>query len=429
VLGLDELPPVMRRNLLYEAGYSACAGVVSGLAMLAQVTVIGSLGGGATAVMLITAAMPAASLTQPLWVELARRYRLKQMALISGALRCLPLLLIGWVADPWLFAILVVTFYVFAAPLSLAVPSLYKYTYADSHRGRIIGILRMVQNGSSMPAMLASAWLMDLEPELYQVIYPLGGVVGLVGLFFYQQLLIPTDSPHDRRRSSERPTWRGIREVLAKDDNFRLFQATIFLTGAGFLMTRPVYVFLLADQFRLGQFETALLVQVMPLLLGAATSPAWGAFIDRTSPVAGRIAFALLGLVAYVLMFASFAAGWLLLAYVAAIVRGLVLGAAELSMTTGNLYFSVHRERAALYEGIGSLLQGVRGLLMPVLGRLAFPFVGVSLFLLPAVLNVWSLWLSVILWRRDQAESPETALARRSMAEVHYRGESSEPDP
>jgi hypothetical protein len=394
----------MRRNLRYEVAYSACNGVVSGLALLAQITVIGSLGGGAAAVAVLTAALPGSSLIHPLWAEAARRYRLKSLALCSGALRCLPLLLIAGVAEPWLFTALIVLFNLCGGPVTLAVPSLYKYTYADSHRGRIIGVLRTVQHGVAIPAMLGSAWLMDREPWLYQVLYPVAGLVGLLGLVFYQRLDIPTDCPRDRAQLSERATLQSIRKVLHTDANFRLFQTTIFLTGAGFLMSRAILIYLLRDDYHLSQLELSFLVQVMPVVLSALTSPAWGAFMDRTSPVAGRVAFAWLGVFAYAALFASFYWHWLALAYTGAVLRGMVLGAAEVSLTTGNLYFSVRPERAALYESISSLFQGIRGLCMPLVGYLLFLQLHAFLFLVPTVLNAWSLVLAVKLWRRDREE-------------------------
>jgi MFS family permease len=413
VLGLEQLPKEMRRNLSFEVGYGACTGVVSGLALLAQITAIGVLNGGVLAVTLITAAMPAASLLQPLWAELARHHRLKSMAIVSGVLRCLPLLAMGWATDAWTFTGLICLYYLLAGPVTLAVPSLYKYNYADSHRGRIIGLLRLVQNSVSVSIMLLAAWLTDLEPTLYQVLYPIGGVVGLIGLFFYQRLHVPDDDPRARALLSERPTWRNMQAVLNDDRHFRLFQTTIFLTGAGFLMSRPIWIALMKEDFGLSQLELSFLVNVMPLILGALTAPAWGALIDRTSPVAGRVAFALLGVFAYAALFLSFWLHWLVLAYVGAITRGLVLGAAEVATTAGNLYFSVRRERAALYESISSVFMGIRGLSMPLLGWLLYMQIHLFIFLLPTVLNLWSLFLAVKLWRLDQALRPEAALAKR----------------
>ncbi len=412
MLGLEQLPKEMRRNLGREVGYCACAGVVGGLTLLAQITVMGSLGGGALEVTLITAAMPAASLLQPLWAELARYLRLKTLVLVSGALRCLPLLAIGWVEDSWTFTALVGLYYLLAGPVTLAVPSLYKYNYADSHRGRIIGLLRMVQNTVSVSLMLLAAWLMDLEHTLYQVIYPLGGFIGLLGLFFYQRLDTPHDDPLERARFSERPSPRNMRAVLREDRHFRLFQTTIFLTGAGFLMSRPIWIALMKQDFDLSQLELSFLVNVMPIILGGLTAPAWGALIDRTSPVAGRVAFALLGIIAYAALFFSFWLHLLTLAYVGAVTRGLVLGAAEVATTAGNLYFSVRRERAALYESISSVFMGVRGLFMPLLGWLLHLQIHVFIFLFPTVLNLWSLVLALKLWRLDRALRPEEAMAK-----------------
>jgi MFS family permease len=406
----------MLYNLVHEIGYCVGNGVVSGLALLSQVTVVGSLRGGEAAITLVTAAMPASALSQPLWAALARRFRLQTIALVSGVARCLPLVGLGLVSSSWSFAALIVLYYFAASPLSLAVSSLYKYNYPDSHRGRIIGLFRLVQNGLAIPVMLGGAWLLDQDPERYRLLYPLGGLVGFVTLFFYARLRIPQDLPRERARLSEPPSWRSIRTVLHTDRNFRLFQMTIFLTGAGFLMSRGILIYLLRSQFGQSQLQMTLLVQVLPIVLGGVTAPAWGAFIDRTSPVAGRVAFACLGMFAYAALFGSFYGNWLWLIYVGSVLRGLVLGAAEVATTAGNLYFSVRQERAALYESISAMFQGVRGLLMPALGLLLFRQIHAFLFLVPTALNVWSLGLALRLWRLDRQETPGQAFARRGTA-------------
>jgi len=402
MLGIADLPHPVRRNLLRELIYSVSAGLLSGLALLSQLVVVRSLSGNATHVTLIVAAMPACSLLQPLWAAWARRIRLQQMVMICGILRSIPFLALSWVSHAWTFTALMVLYYFLSTPVNLAVSSLYKYTYPDTHRGRIMGLLRLVQNSVTVPAMLIAARLMDIRADLYTIIYPISGAIGIIGLFFYQRLEIPNDRPEDRALYSELPTPRNIVEVLRRDDLFRLFQATIFLTGAGFLMSRSIWIYLLERTFALSQVHMTLLVQVLPVMLGALTAPWWGALIDRTSPVAGRVVFAWMGIFAYFALFLSFWQQWLMLAWAGAILRGIVLGASEVAQTTGNLYFALRRERAALYESISSVFQGARGLVMPLLGLALFQWIGVYIFLVPTLLNLWSLYVAWRLWHLEE---------------------------
>jgi len=415
--GLGVLPASVRYNLAHESVYAVTAGLVSGLILLAQVMVVAALGGGPEVAMVMTAALPSTSLLQPLWAEAARRVRLQTLALCSGTLRLAPLALLGWADDAWTCAALVVLYYVAASANALAVPSLYRYTYPDSHRGRIIGWLRLVQNGVAMPVMLGCAALLDWQVSFRAVLFPGAAALALVGIWFYSRLRIPGDDPEGRRRFSERATWRSMRLVLRQDSHFRLFQATIFLTGAGFLMSRPIWLYLLREHFAVSQVEMTLLVQVMPILLGAVTSPAWGWLIDKTSPVAGRVAFAWLGVLAYLALFGSFMFGWLSLAYAGAILRGLVLGAAEVATTAGNLYFSLRPERAALYESISSVFQGIRGLIMPVVGWGLYLVLHAGLFLVPTALNAWSLVLSLRLYHMDREHRRAQGIGRSVLDE------------
>ncbi len=354
---LRDLDSLTRRNFLLELIFGIGSGALTGLILIAQVVAVGSLGDKSQAATMMVAAQPALALLLPLWAQVARHYRLFDLALVGGALRCLPLLAVAWIDQPWQLALVVVLYYLLGGPATLAITSLYKYAYPDQHRGKIIGLLKMVQNGVTVPVLVGVSLWCDLEPTAYQLAYPIGGLIGLLGVFAYRFRVIASDDPNARRTLSERPSWSGMRHVLHHDKQFRIFQATIFLTGAGFLLSRGVWLFLLRDHFHLSQFAITLLVMIFPVILGGITSPFWGWLIDKTSPVAGRIAFALMGIPAYLAFFCSFYLDWLILAYIGAALRGVVLGAAEVSTTTGNLYFAEKPERAALYESISSVFQ------------------------------------------------------------------------
>lgn len=416
MLGLSELSSEVRKNFLKEAICAVSTGVMSGLALLAQLVVVRCLEGNAGHVTILVAALPACSILQPLWATWARYIRLQRMALISGALRVVPFFAVGWVNQASLLTLWMTLYYLLAGPFTLAVPSLYKYTYPDTHRGRIIGVLRLVQSTVTVPVMLTTAALLDWDAMLYKLIYPLGGILGLVGLFFYGRLHIPDDRPSERARNSELPTPRQIWQILRRDELFRLFQATIFLTGAGFLMSRPIWIYMLDQVFHLSQLQMTILVQVLPILLGAITSPWWGMFIDRTSPVAGRIVFAWMGIFAYAGLFLSFWKTWLVMAWIGAILRGIVLGASEVAQTTGNLYFALRKERAALYESISSLFQGARGLVLPFFGLALFECLGIYLFLVPMLLNLWSLYLAWKLWEKEKPMRQQASIIKDSQS-------------
>ncbi len=407
---LRDLDQNTRRNFGLELIYGVGDGVLNGLILVAQVVAVGSLGDRSQAATIMVAARPALALLLPLWAQVARRYRLFDLVLVGGILRCLPLIAVGWIDQSWQLALVVMFYYLLGGPATLAIPSLYKYAYPDKHRGKIIGILKMIQNGVTVPVLIGVSLWSDIEPAAYQLAYPIGGLIGLLGVFAYRFRRIPTDSPEARRTLSERPSWSGMQHILKTDNSFRVFQMTIFLTGAGFLLSRGVWLYLLRDQFHLSQFAITLLVMIFPVVLGGITSPFWGWLIDKTSPVAGRVAFALMGIPAYLALFASFYFDWLILAFLGAALRGIVLGAAEVATTTGNLYFAEKPERAALYESISSVFQGIRGMSMPPLGWALYQslvFMGWTtslLFLIPMAFNAWSLVLAWGLWKDERQE-------------------------
>ena len=62
-------------------------------------------------------------------------------------------------------------------------------------RGRVLGRLTFWQYLTMVPSILATGWLLDKSPSIYQLLYPLAGLCGLIGCIFYNMLEIPA---HDR---------------------------------------------------------------------------------------------------------------------------------------------------------------------------------------------------------------------------------------
>ena len=424
-----ELPPQTRHNFPLEALYETFMGLAQGLLLMAPVVAANALKANTIEMTAMVAATPVAALLMPFWTQAARAHRLQRLVIVSGLLRVVPLVAVSLVHSAAGFVALLLLDPFVAGPLLLAVPSLYKYNYPDSHRARLIGWLRFVSNAALIPVMLGASLLIDYHPELYRLLYPLGGMACLAAILCYSRLRIPNDRPRERSQTAPARPWRELHDVLEADQAFRLFQSSVFLTGAAFMVSRHILLITLRDEYHLTTFALTFLMMALPQMLGGLTSPFWGAFIDRTNPVRVRVVFCLLAVAAYAFFFASMVTHSVAVVYVASILRGIAIGGGEVTYTTGNIFFAAVPQRVTLYNGVAQLLQGVRGLVMPVVGSVAFTMVGGYVFLLSTGFSVVSWVLAVKVARMVRLEPPEARLPSEAKGERKPPAASAAPPP
>src|SRR3954447_3558301 len=103
-----ELDPLTRHNLVMESLFSAFNGVFMALAIIAA-PVIAVVGVGASPLELtiLVSAFPVGAFLGPLWAGLGRRWGMKRLVTQMAVWANVPMMLLHWVHDPWLFTILV----------------------------------------------------------------------------------------------------------------------------------------------------------------------------------------------------------------------------------------------------------------------------------------------------------------------------------
>src|SRR2546429_8893571 len=86
-----------------------------------------------------------------------------------------------------------------------------------------------------VPSILLTGWLLDKSAEMFRVLYPLAGVCGLIGCWYYGMLHVPAaDVPVVR--PSLRASVRGVQRVIDHDRVYLLFQVAFFPSGSAVFM-------------------------------------------------------------------------------------------------------------------------------------------------------------------------------------------------
>jgi MFS family permease len=311
-----------------------------------------------------------------------------------------PLFFLFWVEDAALFTALITVSQLLNSAMRMGQSSLYRVMYPKALRGRVLGRLTFWTYLTMVPSVLVTGWLLDKSHEMYRVLYPLAGLCGLIGCYYYGLLYIPGHDALPRKRSSLRSGVRGAQRILAEDRAYLLFQLAFFLSGSSFFMSTHVVLLLVRDRFGFGAFELALWTSVVPQLLLALGSPAWGRVLDRIGIVRLRLLISILMTGYLASYFGGIVTGWAGLIYLASLLQGTSNGGGQLTWSLASSHFAPRIQDVPLYNGIHFVLNGVRGLVLPWVGSVLLVLTGpwavlaatfVSLASVPVVLRALSL--------------------------------------
>src|SRR5205807_3494326 len=107
--------------------------------------------------------------------------------------------------------------------------------------------------------------------------------------FYYGMLHVPAATSIPSTPSGFFSSVRGVERIIAQDRAYFLFQIAFFLSGSSFFMSTHVILLLVRERFHFGAFELSLWLSVVPQLMLAVGSPAWGWTLDRIGIVRCRL--------------------------------------------------------------------------------------------------------------------------------------------
>lgn len=422
----SQIDAVTRHNLMAESFFSAFNGVFMGLAIFAApVVAIAGLEAGPVELTVLASAFPVGAFLGPLWAALGRRWGMQKLVTQMAVWANVPLFFLFWVNDPVVFTALITVSQLLNSAMRMGQSSLYRVMYPRALRGRVLGRLTFWTYATMVPTVLITGWLLDGDPRAFQVIYPLGGLCGLVGCYFYRQLRVLGEAALPRDRQGLRHSVRRVERIIAQDRPYLLFQLAFFLSGSSFFLSTHVILLLVRDseQFHFNAFQLALWLSAVPQLLLAVGSPVWGRVLDAIGIVRCRllISFLMTGYLAS--YFGAVVSGLPALIWVGSILQGISNGGGQLTWSLASSHFAPRAEDVPFYTGIHFVLNGIRGLVMPSVGSLLFILVGpgavlaatfVSLSSIPVILRSLSLGEGPI-------QEPQTPVAGNP--EASYDGE------
>ncbi len=370
--------PLTRHNLAMESLFSAFNGVFMALAIVAA-PVIAVVGVGASPLELtiLVCAFPVGAFLGPLWAGMGRRWGMKRLVTQMAVWANLPLFFLYWVNDPAIFTLLLTISQLLNSAMRMGQSSLYGVLYARPIRGRVLGRLTFWTYVTMVPSMLLAGWLLNKSHEMYRVLYPLAGLCGLIGCWYYHQLRLPAGAETTvADRLGFRQRFREMEEVFDRNRLFLRLQMIFFLCGSAFFLTTHVILVLVRERFAFTPLELALWMSTTPQLLLAVTSPVWGRVLDRIGMARCRLIIAglLVGyLGCYFVGIMTAVPGFIILG---SVLLGIGNGGGQVTWALASVHFAPSAREVPVYNGIHFVLNGVRGLVMPWVGAVLLVLLG-----------------------------------------------------
>lgn len=241
--------------------------------------------------------------------------------------------------------------------------------------------------------------VLQTHPQLARWLFPAGALASLAAALLYRRMKVRQAW---RLRAAELGegsrdqafSLRSVREVLRGDPQYRRFMTALAFYGAGNLMIGAQLVVVFSDHLHLPAAMQIGILTIVPLMCAPVFTPLWARLFDAGHVIEfrARQCWSLVAAMAMMIIAVFTHAHWLL--WVAAVLWGLSSAGAHLGWNLGHNDFA-SLGRVQHYMGVNVTLTGVRGLVAPPLGVLAYSWLerastgaGRYSLLLPMMLTV-----------------------------------------
>jgi MFS family permease len=272
----------------------------------------------------------------------------------------------------WLFLLLLALHYASSIANVPHRGALLRTNYPHHLRGRMFGLLMVVNLVAAGAAAKGAGYLLDRDPRWLRAIYPAAALCGIAA--FLRLSRIRWRRAREARRLAATATrgvlramtdaWRETGRILRKDKAFATYEVGFMLYGLGFLSSVGLLVLYSEKVLKLSYDEWTWAQSVAFPLAQIAGAAFFGRLSDRLGVVrTTAFSFALLACFFALMPLVGSATG-LATAY---LLWGFAMGGVNIGWSLGPLHFAPDG-KAHMYGAVHFCLVGIRSVIGPFLG-------------------------------------------------------------
>lgn len=363
-------------------------GIAIGIILLQDVILKKTLGGSDFEVMILTLLVSSAFLFSIYGSELVNRSKSRARTILIIGIAAKSFLIILPLFENPVYYIVCIAVGAYLDSLLLPIWNIvFKHNYTQENRSRLYSYATSIQTLFILAVSTASGYFLDLNGQLYKVLFPVAGVFGIAVYYSLAKMVsLSMDDYHGRTRTGKThysarllkdiavlPIRNSIR-IFKENRPFLRFEAYFFLYGMAFMVLSPVLPIYLVDNLKMNYGPISMakgLVFHSALIL---FTPLMGRYhgVGNPTKFCGYV-FSILALFPLMMISAGYlsSAGIIpdmnITVYISFFVFGFAMSGVTIAWALSSIFYAPQNE-VSNYQAVHITLTGVRGLFSPALG-------------------------------------------------------------
>ncbi len=360
-------------------------GIAIGIVLLQDIILKKSLGGSDFQVMALSLLVTSAFLFSIYGSEIVNRSASRARTILIIGITAKSFLIILPLFDNSYFYIFCISACAYLDALLLSIWNIvFKHNYTGKNRSRLYSYATSLQVFFTLIVTTLSGYVLDLNNDLYKVLFPLAGITGIIVYWMLARMVSLSMDDYSGKTGKKGASYslrlvkdisvlplRNMLRILKSNPAFLRFEAYFFLYGIAYLILTPVTPVFLVDNLGLSyspiSFARGLLFHTALIIF----TPLMGRYHGTGNP-AKFCGYVFFGLAFFPLILVSagfFSSAWAIDAalYSAFFVFGMTMSGVSIAWSLSSIFYAPKNE-VSNYQAIHITLTGIRGIFSPALG-------------------------------------------------------------
>lgn len=254
--------------------------------------------------------------------------------------------------------------------------SVWTANYPRLVLARITGRIVVISSLGVAAAAALAGVVLESHPQQARWLYAAAALAGLAAAWLYRQTRVRREylllsAENEAVGQAQVFSLATLRQILKDDPQYRRYMFWLGLYGAGNLMVNAQFVVVFSDLLQLSSSMQIGILAIVPLLSIPLFTPWWARLFDGGHVIEyrARQCWALIAAVAVMILAVFVRQPWLL--WPGALLLGAATAGANLGWNLGHSDFA-SLGKMQQYMGVNVTLTGMRGLIAPPAGVLAY---------------------------------------------------------
>lgn len=351
-------------------------GISLGVLLLQEFILRKTLLGSLFEITLLVMIQPVSNIFSIFFYPLSKKFKRKNdFFLLIAFVGKLILLLMLLTKSSKIFILVISVFYIFNTFMNPLFSNIMQLNFRKKNRGFVYGIVSSVSVLSTLVVSNLSGKLLDVNDNLYKLLFSVSAVSGFLCCFIFSKVKIRKirQKKIEEELSFLQPI-KIIVKILKENKDFMKYEIFFFLYGIGYLIILPSIPVYFVDILKLDYSKISFIKGFLGQVGFIVFFPFVGFFLDRMNIfLYSSLTFFLLSFYPLFLLISSFIPNPFFFIYPAFLIFSISMSAVFVIWDLSSIHFAKDND-SSQFQNVHIFLTGVRGIIVPSLGYLILKF-------------------------------------------------------